>query len=255
MRLDLLLVERKLATSRTQAQELIQSGLVFLKKADQNIPLLKSNFQVDEPSKNLIFVQDNLLQKFVSRGGLKLEQALAHVKLSVLNLKVLDIGQSTGGFTDCLIQHKAQLVVGIDVGHQQLHQKIRQLANVKFHEGLHVKDLSDSEPFLNSVPADKFDLVVGDVSFISLTKVMSFVKPYLKSQGHYLFLVKPQFELTAKDLDRNGVVKEPKKYGLVQSVIEQEARQQFGNVIDYFSSETPGKDGNQEFFIYGQKTQ
>lgn len=254
MRIDLLLVEKKLVASRTQAQDLIQSGFVFLKKNNQEQQILKSNYQVNEADAELVFVKENEIQKYVSRGGLKLETALKHVKLSVEGKTALDIGQSTGGFTDCLLQQNIKSVVGVDVGHDQLHPKIKANSSVVSLEGAHIKDLSENQDFKKVIPKMGFDLLVADVSFISLTKVMPFVAAYLKLNGHFLLLVKPQFELTAKDLDRNGVVKDPKKYSLVQTVIEQEARQQFGNVLDYFESETLGKDGNQEFFIYGQKT-
>lgn len=254
MRIDLLLVEKKLVSSRTQAQDLIQSGFVFLKKNNQELQILKANFQISEHETDLVFLKKNEIQKYVSRGGLKLEAALKHVNFSVRGLKAFDVGQSTGGFTDCLLQQKIDFVLGIDVGHEQIHPKLKLNPAVISFEGVHVKDLAANCNFLNALPKEGFDLIVADVSFISLTKVISFVAPYLKFNGHYLLLVKPQFELTAKDLDRNGVVKDPKKYSLVQTVIEQEARQQFGNVLDYFESKTLGKDGNQEFFIYGQKT-
>lgn len=254
MRADLLLVEKKLVASRTQAQDLIASGYVFVKKNNQDVVVLKSNQQISEADQDSIYVQKNEIQKYVSRGGLKLERALAHAKINVEGKTALDVGQSTGGFTDCLLHQNIKTVVGIDVGHDQLHEKVKANVNVVPFEGLHIKDLADHAAFQKVVPKGGFDLLVADVSFISLTKVMPFVKQYLKLNGDYLLLVKPQFELTANDLDRNGVVKNVKKYSLVQSVIEQEARQQFGNIIDYFESETPGKDGNQEFFIYGQKT-
>lgn len=254
MRIDLLLVQKKMVTSRTQAQDLILGGFVYLQKKDKQIPILKSNTQIDENDFDNIYVSKNEIQKYVSRGGLKLEAALNHLKFSVKNFNVFDVGQSTGGFTDCLLQLGAHQVVGIDVGHQQLHPAIQQNPSVISFEGVHVKDLASHSEFLKVVPTGGFDLIVIDVSFVSLTKVMPFVKSYLKAQGHFLFLVKPQFELTAKDLDRNGVVKDSKKFSLVQSSIQEEARLNFGLVIDYFKSEVIGKDGNQEFFIYGCKT-
>lgn len=254
MRIDLALVEKKLVASRTQAQDLIQSGHVFIKKNNQDVAILKSNYQLSDAEKETIFIQQNEIQKYVSRGGLKLEQAIQHANISVQDKVVLDIGQSTGGFTDCLLQQGVKAVVGFDVGRDQLHANLIGNPKIKAFEGLHAKDLASNQQFLAAVPTGGFDLMVADVSFISLTKIMPFVKQYLKIGGEYLFLVKPQFELTAKDLDRNGIVKDKKKYSLVQSVIEQEARQQFGSVIDYFLSETLGKDGNQEFFIYGKKS-
>ena len=254
MRIDLALVEKKLVSSRSQAQQLITEGYAYILKANQPVQILKSNYQLNDSEFVSLYLKENLLQKFVSRGGLKLEFAILKTKINIQDIHALDVGQSTGGFTDCLLQYGAKKIIGIDVGHDQLHENLKTNSKVISIEGIHVKDLAQNETFNNNKPENGFDLIVMDVSFISITKVMLHLKQQLKLNGYYLFLVKPQFELTAKDLDRNGIVKDVKKYSLVQESIEQEARQQFGNVLDYFKSETLGKDGNQEFFIYGQKT-
>lgn len=222
-------------------------------KNGQEVFLTKSNFDISEICANSLFIKQNDLHKFVSRGGLKLEAALKHLKLDVENMQVLDVGQSTGGFTDCLLQNKVKSVVGIDVGQEQLHKKLRNHLKVTFFESLHVNLLAVSQNFLQSVPVAGFDLIVADVSFISLTKVMSHLNPYLRNKGLFLFLVKPQFELDSNALDKNGIVKDEKNYSIVQNQVQAEAIQVFGQVKDYFKSELQGKDGNQEFFIYGQK--
>lgn len=252
MRLDLLLVQKKMVSSRTQAQELIKSGHVFLVQGTQRKALLKPNHDIDESQFELIQVEQNLLQKYVSRGGLKLESALKHLGLSLNAFNVLDVGQSTGGFTDCLLQNGANQVVGIDVGRDQLSESLRKHPQVQFFESLHVNELQQNAVFLTSVPPKGFDLIVADVSFISLTKVIGFLKPFLKVQGYYLFLVKPQFEAGPNALDKNGIVKDEKYYSIVQNNISKEALKVFGNVTDYFKSDLQGKDGNQEFFIYGK---
>ena len=108
-----------------------------------------------------------------------------------------------------------------------------------------------SDVFRKNLPEDGFDLIVMDVSFISIIKVMSFLKPFLKNNADYLFLVKPQFEAGPNALDKNGIVKDDKFYQLVQNNVQAEALSVFGKVKDYFISELTGKDGNQEFFIYG----
>jgi len=177
---------------------------------------------------------------------------LNHLKLEVKGLKVLDVGQSTGGFTDCLLQNQAALVVGIDVGRDQLHESLKNHSQVRSFESLHVHELGAHSEFLNSVPKGGFDLIVADVSFISLTKVMSWLKPYLKPGGEFLFLVKPQFESGPNALDKNGIVKDEKVYAIVQNNISAEAESVFGKVLDYFKAGLQGKDGNQEYFIYGQ---
>ncbi len=254
MRLDVFLVDRKLAVSRTQAQELILRGHVYLKSFDKEIILKKPSYLVQDAERDIIFVKINEIQKYVSRGGLKLEQALKKINLNVNRKIVLDVGQSTGGFTDCLLQRGVEKVVGIDVGHSQLQEKIKLDSKVAFFENVHVKDLQDHLEFKESNPAGGFDLIVADVSFISLTKVIPHLSSFLKMNGDYLLLVKPQFELSKKDLDKNGIVRNPKGYLLVKNQIEDAARLSFGEVISYFQSETIGKDGNQEFFIYGKKT-
>lgn len=252
MRLDLLLVQKKLAHSRTQAQELIKNGYVFILQNAQKKILLKPNHEIQEDQFDFVSVDVNALQKYVSRGGLKLESALKHLNLEVRNFVALDVGQSTGGFTDCLLQQGAKSVVGIDVGRDQLHSSLKNHSQVQFFESLHVNELSAHPEFLKSVPSGGFDLIVADVSFISLAKVMSFLKPYLKSQGVYLLLVKPQFEAGPNALDKNGIVKDEKVYGIVQNNVTEEAKKVFGRVLDYFQSGLTGKDGNQEFFIYGK---
>ncbi len=254
MRLDLFLVKKKLAVSRTQAQELIKSGHVFTKLKEKEIILEKPNHGVNPEDEDCIFVKQNNLQKYVSRGGNKLEAAVHQLKITIKGKNVLDVGQSTGGFTDFLLQNSAGQIVGFDVGHSQLHKNLKSISNISSFEGLHVKDLSENLAFIEKVPQGGFDLIVMDVSFISITKVFVFLKKFLKFNGEYLFLVKPQFELTAADLDRNGIVKDKKSFSRVQTRIEQEARDHFGTVLNYIASELSGKDGNQEFFIYGQKT-
>lgn len=253
MRLDLFLVSKKLAVSRTQAQDLIKAGFVVCNDDGLDKVLKKSNFIVSEKLADKIKVNSNDIQKYVSRGGSKLEMATQKLKINCAGKNILDVGQSTGGFTDFLLQNSAAKVVGIDVGHDQLHQKIKEHPHVTFFEGLNVKDLEKNNNFLQAVPAGGFDLVVMDVSFISITKVMLFLKNHLKKDGEFLFLVKPQFELTAQDLDRNGIVKNPKAYKIVQKSVEDEANLQFGNVLSYIACDLSGKDGNQEFFIYGKK--
>lgn len=253
MRLDQLLVYLKLSPSRTLAQELIKNGFVYLKAVNNDKQLLKSNFEVNEVDYDKIYILENSLQKYVSRGGLKLEAAAHHLQLNIKNKTALDIGQSTGGFSDFLLQNDVVKIIGIDVGKDQLHQQLKKKTNLISFESLHVKDLATHRQFLNQVPEGGFNLAVGDVSFISLEKVMPFVEPYLATGAEYLFLVKPQFELGPDALDKNGIVKDEKTYLIVQNRITLKAQQIFGQVLDYFKCDLIGKDGNQEFFIYGKK--
>jgi 23S rRNA (cytidine1920-2'-O)/16S rRNA (cytidine1409-2'-O)-methyltransferase len=252
LRLDVYLVQQKLANSRTQAQDFIQNGFVSNVQNEMKLVLNKSNYIVKETDK--IVVDSNQLQKFVSRAGLKLEAALKHLNLTVQDKVVLDVGQSTGGFTDCLLQRGAKQVVGIDVGHGQLHESLKNHPKVISFENLNAKDLSVNTSFLRSVPVNQFDLIVADVSFISLGKIIPSIANFIPADGEYLLLVKPQFECGRENLDENGLVKDIKIYKAVEADISAKALEHFKNVQEYFPSEVLGKDGNQEFFIYGKKS-
>lgn len=253
MRLDLFLVNQQLVSSRTQAQDLIENGFVYLLSEGQKTILKKTSFAVDDDLTDKIFIEKNSLQKYVSRGGLKLESAIKNLNLNIVGKIVLDVGQSTGGFTDCLIQSGAQQVIGIDVGHGQLHPSLKNNKQIIAFEGLHVKDISTDSNFISCVPIDGFDLIVMDVSFISLIKTLSFITPSLKKGGNYLFLVKPQFECGPEHLDKNGIVKNTAVYTEIAERVKKMALQHFNNVEAYIKSDIIGKDGNQEFFVYGQK--
>ncbi len=166
---------------------------------------------------------------------------------------MLDVGQSTGGFTDCCLAWGAQRVVGLDVGEVQLHSKIKNDSRVQFFEKLNIKDTVKNKEFLMAVPSEGFDLIVCDVSFISLTQVMPHLARFLKSQGEYILLVKPQFECGSENLNKNGIVVNPEVYPALQLRITQAAEKFLGRVLDYFESPVSGKDGNREFFIWGKK--
>lgn len=252
MRLDLFLVQNKLANSRTQAQDLIESGFVYLLDNNKKIQLKKPSYIVEENKAADIFVESNHLQKYVSRAGLKLEAALVSLNIDVTNKVILDIGQSTGGFTDCLIRHQALKVIGIDVGHEQLHKNLKNNSRIISIEGLNAKDLATDKQFISMVPADKFDMIVMDVSFISITKVIPHIVKFLKTGGEFIFLVKPQFECGQEHLDKNGIVKDYSVYIQIEENIKKMALLNFNNVESYIKSEIVGKDGNQEFFIYGK---
>lgn len=251
MRLDLYLVQHKLANSRTQAQDFIQNGYVYVLQNEAKHVLSKSNYIVKESDK--IVVEANRLQKYVSRAGLKLEAALRHLNLNVKDKVILDIGQSTGGFTDCLLKSGAKQVVGIDVGHGQLHESLKKNPQVIAFENLNAKDLAVNTAFLRTVPVDQFSLVVADVSFISLTKIIPSIANFINAGGEYLLLVKPQFECGRENLNEDGLVKDPKIFKQVEEEVSAKTLLHFKNVISYFPCEVLGKDGNQEFFIYGKK--
>ncbi len=256
MRLDLFLVESQLADSRTEAQDLIEGGFVFAKKnTEPEVCLKKPSYKVNEIEKENIYIKENNIQKFVSRGGLKLEAALKHLDIKTLKgFQVLDVGQSTGGFTDCLLSLGAEKIVGIDVGHAQLHSKLKNNSRVVSLEKMNAKDLESDVRVAQVFPKDKFDFIVMDVSFISIEKIIPHLKNFLKKDKFYLFLVKPQFECSKDFLNKNGVVTNTQIYLEIESRIRNVCIETFGNVEDFFSSELAGKDGNKEFFIYGKNS-
>ena len=246
MRADQLLVERGLAASRSQAQRLIAAGVRWRDGGDWR-HVAKNGDEL--PATAELELLDTAEARFVSRGGLKLDGALAHAGLDVTGMHVLDVGQSTGGFTDCLLQRGAAQVVGVDVGSGQLNPRLRQDARVTAIEGVNARDLSAAQ--LRQAGAEPpFDLIVGDLSFISQTLVWPALVPLLKPGGHGLMLVKPQFELQPGQIGKGGLVKDAASYPLVRERITA-ALQGLGlEVRDYFDSPIAGGDGNREFFVF-----
>lgn len=252
-RLDLLLVEKGLASSRTKAQDLIKSGSVFI-LTDQRRNLAASPSQLLEDSAQFEILE-NELQRFVSRGGLKLQGALKHLQLSVKGLDVLDVGISTGGFTDCLLQNGVRKVVGVDVGHDQLDSKLKNHPQVTQFEGVNARALHAEPALIAVMPKTGWPLIVIDVSFISLTLILPSVAQLLKPMGLILALVKPQFEVGPEGLGRGGLVRDPSLYLSVEKKIREKCLELNLTVRDYLDSSIEGKDGNREFFIFLQKTE
>lgn len=253
MRLDLFLVQMKLANSRSHAQELIKAGQVFQKKSnDQCVVLKKANFQVADVDLN-IFVTEGPANRFVSRGGLKLEGGLERAGISVLGKNVLDVGISTGGFTDCLLQKGAASVLGVDVGHGQIHPSLASHVKLKILEGLNAREIGQDPRVRELMPSDGFDLIVMDVSFISVVLIIPQLPLLLKAGGLLLSLVKPQFEVGAKGLGKGGLVKDPGLYSEVEDRVRKICLSSGLSVRDYFASPIEGKDGNKEFFVLVQK--
>ncbi|MFK8138177.1 MAG: TlyA family RNA methyltransferase [Bdellovibrionales bacterium] len=243
MRLDQLLVDRKLARSRGQAKELIFNGLVSVN--GEVVHKASTKVALD----SLIQLKENGLTDYVSRAGIKLKNASDRLGVSFEGKTVLDIGQSTGGFTDFVLQSGAVSVVGIDVGQGQLVDSLVADPRVSFHEKVNAKDPLD----LNEALKDgKFDIVVMDVSFISILKVIPNLKNFLLAGSHLLSLVKPQFELSKKDLNKQGIVKDQDQYLDVKNNVCDTVASLNYVVIDYVSSGIKGGDGNEEFFIYAR---
>ena len=247
MRADQLLVDRGLAASRSQAQRLIASGVDWRVDGLAFQPVRKNG--EDLPLDADLRLLDQAETRYVSRGGLKLASALLQCGLDVSGLLCLDVGQSTGGFTHALLHAGARHVVGLDVGHGQLHADLRAHPQVTCIERLNARELQVRDPRLGG---QAFDLVVGDLSFISLTLVMPALIGQLRPQGQLLLLVKPQFELQPGQLGKGGLVKDPDLYDAVRLRIDQSCQQAGLSPCRWLDSPIAGGDGNREFFIWTQ---
>jgi 23S rRNA (cytidine1920-2'-O)/16S rRNA (cytidine1409-2'-O)-methyltransferase len=246
MRADQLLLERGLAASRSQAQRLITSGVEWRLGTKPWQRVSKNGDELPLPSE--VRLLDNAEARYVSRGGLKLEGALLSSSLTAQGLRCLDVGQSTGGFTDCLLQQGAAQVVGLDVGHGQLHPRLRDDARVVCVERINARELEPNDARVPDV-ALGFDLVVGDLSFISLTLVLPALLPLLKRGGSLLMLVKPQFELQPSDIGKGGLVKDEASYVQVEARLREACDVLKLEVLGYWPSAIAGGDGNKEFWI------
>jgi 23S rRNA (cytidine1920-2'-O)/16S rRNA (cytidine1409-2'-O)-methyltransferase len=227
-RLDVLLVERGLAQSRSQAQALVMAGRVSgFDKAGQ---------QVDEEAE----LELTTPPRFVSRGGEKLDHALEVFGLDVRGRAAVDVGASTGGFTDVLLQRGAERVIALDVGHGQLHERLRDDPRVTVMEGVNARHLTEL-PF----PPD---LVVADVSFISLRQVLPAVLRLARPGREAVVLVKPQFEAGRADV-KGGVVRDPAVHERVLREVAEAALDWDAATVGITDSGLPGSKGNREFFL------
>jgi len=234
-RLDRLLVERQLAESADQAQRLIMAGLVYVdgQKAD------KAGMAFREDA--LIDVREVL--RYVSRGGLKLEKALEYFPFQAEGKICLDVGASTGGFTDVLLQNGAEKVYAVDVGHGQLHYKLQHDERVINLEKTHVRKLT---PALIPEPVDA---LVIDTSFISLTRVLPCAWPFVKNGGWCVALIKPQFEVDAKYLDRGVVRDDVHRQAAIDKVLAMTGELEGAEIIGVTESPIHGPKGNVEYLL------
>ncbi|MDD2547315.1 MAG: TlyA family RNA methyltransferase [Burkholderiaceae bacterium] len=325
MRADVFLVDSGHAVTRSQAQRLIAAGVEW--RLSPQLPWNKVAKNGDDiPAMAEVQLLDSAEAKYLSRGGLKLEGALAQAGLPVAGLRCLDVGQSTGGFTDCLLQQGALQVVGVDVGQAQLHERLRSDPRVLCVEGVNarsltpealqlaceallllpgaaapkpevqpenpyrwmsgdgeVTDYDDSDDVdddylaaeLGQAKAPEpaparvaprrrpgcadvdttplFDLVTGDLSFISLTLVLPALVPLLAPAGALLMLVKPQFELQPGQVGKGGIVRDPALYAVVEQRIRDCCAEVGLAVQAWFDSPISGGDGNREFFVFARR--
>jgi 23S rRNA (cytidine1920-2'-O)/16S rRNA (cytidine1409-2'-O)-methyltransferase len=273
LRADQALVARGLAASRTAAQRLIDAARVYyagtetaVKKASE-VVASDDDLEVREAADGLPGED-----RYVSRGGLKLAGALAQTHLDVAGRVALDVGLSTGGFADCLLQAGAAKVVGIDVGHGQLHRRLAGEPRLASLEGINARHLTremldarlaqiaahgdghaDPATGLVAVPEAGFDLIVGDVSFISLTLVLPALAPLLDARGDLLMLVKPQFEVGREHIGRGGLVRDAAQYAQVETKIRTACEALGLTVAAWLDSPIAGGDGNREFFVHATR--
>jgi len=247
MRLDQFLLKTKQVRSRTQATDLIKSGRVKILVDDEWKLILKPSFPCEEETQVKVDLSDEF--SWVSRSGEKLHLALKRLSLDIKNFNVLDLGQSTGGFSECVLRAGASMVFGVDVGSDQLAEKIKTDSRVLFVENTDARDLGnvveleDRQAF--------FDLLVMDVSFISSIKIISRALPFIKPQGLGLVLIKPQFEVGQGNIQKGGIVSSPEALLDCQKAVFSSINELKNlTVMDYFPSSLRGKDGNQEFFCF-----
>ncbi|MDF1484461.1 TlyA family RNA methyltransferase [Ramlibacter sp. H39-3-26] len=259
MRADQLLVARGMAASRAQAARLIAAGVQWRAGAGAWQAVAKNGDEL--PADAALDLLDAAEARYVSRGGLKLEGALRATGVSAQGRRCLDVGQSTGGFTDCLLRHGAAQVLGVDVGHGQLHPRLRADARVLCLEGINARSLDASVLIAatagNSGAGGRFDanfgLVVGDVSFISLTLVLPALAPLLAADGDLLLLVKPQFELQPGQIGKGGIVRDTGLHAMVEQRIRAACADCGLAVRQWLPSPIAGGDGNREFFVHARR--
>ena len=235
-RLDTELVSRSLTKSRTSAQSLIKDGKVYV----NGKMVQKPSFEVTADHE--ITLKGDL-PKYVGRGGIKLEKALADFNIALDNCVCIDVGASTGGFTDCMLQNGAALVYAVDVGTDQLDEKLRADKRVRSLENLDIRSAADKIP-------EKADFITIDVSFISLKLVLPTAKKLLKSKGSIVALIKPQFEVGKNGLGKHGVVKDEALRQQAVKDIEQFAADSGLTVNGVITSPITGGEGNIEYLIH-----
>ena len=237
IRLDLLLTEKGLVESREKAQALVLAGEVLVNgqkavKAGQSVPIDAALEVLASP-------------RYVSRGGLKLEAAIDHFRISVAGRVCLDIGGSTGGFTDCLLQRGAARVHVVDVGAGQLDWKLRSEARVILHERLNARYLRPKDI------GEPIELAVCDVSFISVTLILPALSPLLQPDAEMVILVKPQFEVGREQVGKGGIVRDPALHAAACERVDRAVRE-MSYKTEIVESPIQGAEGNREFLLYAR---
>lgn len=237
MRIDIFLAENGLAASRTEAKGFITSGAVMV----DGKAVTKPSFEVSGEESITV---DRSVKKYVSRGGIKLEAALDEFSVSVKDKKCLDVGASSGGFTDCLLKRGASHVIAVDSGYGQMAEDLRRDARVTVVENFNARYMSASD--LEFSP----ELVVMDVSFISATYILPAIRSVMADGGDFICLIKPQFEVGRSGLGKGGIVKNDKlRREAVDKVVSSALSYGF-KLKKYIVSPIAGGDGNTEFLAH-----
>ena len=241
-RIDKLLADRGFAESRAKAQAMIMAGVVLVEEKR-----IEKASELFAPEAQIRIKGDSAESRYVGRGGLKLEAALQHFEIDPTGYSCLDVGSSTGGFTDCLLQHGAASVVALDVGTNQLAWKLRSDPRVDVRENVNAR---------NILPDDfgqLFDLIVMDVSFISVTKILPALLTLLRNEARVVVLIKPQFEVGKGEVGKGGIVRDPESQERVVREINTFAEELGFEIIGTIESPITGAEGNREFLTCYQK--
>jgi 23S rRNA (cytidine1920-2'-O)/16S rRNA (cytidine1409-2'-O)-methyltransferase len=241
-RIDKLLTDRGFAESRAKAQAMIMAGVVLVDEKR-----IEKASELFEPEAEIRIKGQTAESRYVGRGGLKLEAALGHFQIDPTGYACLDVGSSTGGFTDCLLQHGAGSVVALDVGTNQLAWKLRNDPRVDVRENVNARNLTP-EDFVRL-----FDLIVMDVSFISVTKILPVLFDLLRDGGRIVVLIKPQFEVGKGEVGKGGIVRDPESHRRVVSEINSFAVEVGFDVLGTIESPITGAEGNREFLSCYEK--
>lgn len=241
-RIDKLLVDRGIAGSRTKAQAMVMAGVVLVNEKRVEKP---SEFFSDDDTVRI--KGDSPESRYVSRGGLKLEAALETFSIDPIGSICIDIGSSTGGFTDCLLKHGAKQIVAIDAGSNQIVWQLRSDPRVDVRENTNARNLTPKEF------DTKFDLAVVDVSFISVTKILPAIIPLLSPNGKLVVLIKPQFEVGKGEVGKGGVVRDEEKHQRVVAEVNDAAKSLDMALRGVIDSPILGAKGNKEFLAFYER--
>ncbi|MDN3558250.1 TlyA family RNA methyltransferase [Halomonas maura] len=248
-RLDQLLLRQGLARSRTRAQRLIRHGRV--RRLDDGRVLTRPGEKLPEAVP--LAVEEDPEERYVSRAGLKLEALLEALALPLTGRTVLDVGQSTGGFTDCALQHGAAHVIGVEVGHDQLDTGLREDARVTCLEGLNARAMRHDPRLTTALSRHPAEIAVMDVSFISQTLILPELGALLPDGGELLSLVKPQFEVGPGGVNPRGLVTDARRYAEVEARLREACAACGFTVRHWRESPIRGGDGNREFLLHARR--